>query len=137
MVDFFGKKRLEERIIELEEAIAVQEREREELVRTLEKRDEKIKRLTSANQEANIALKALERKAAAQIASTAQITEQVGEKPGLPDAMEAVHERAEYPHSEAQRIPFTQGGSAGCMLSLIRTRKLRPPGENQKCGEYG
>ena len=85
MVDFFGKKRLEERIIELEEAIAVQEREREELVRTLEKRDEKIKRLTSANQEANIALKALERKAAAQTASSAQITEQAGEKPGVPD----------------------------------------------------
>ena len=56
MVDLFGKKKLEDRISELEEAIAVQERETEELVRTLQKREEKIKRLTSANQEANLAL---------------------------------------------------------------------------------
>ncbi len=65
MVDLFGKKKLEDRVLELEAAKAALEREKEEFVRTLEKREEKIRKLTSANQEANLALKAVEQKAAA------------------------------------------------------------------------
>ena len=65
MVDLFGKKKLEDRILELQAALAKQEGEKEELLRTLEKREEKIGRLSSANQEANLALKAVEQKAAA------------------------------------------------------------------------
>ena len=65
MVDLFGKKKLEDRILEQQAALAKLEGEKEELLRTLEKREEKIRRLTSANQEANIALKAVEQKAAA------------------------------------------------------------------------
>jgi uncharacterized coiled-coil protein SlyX len=65
MVDLFGKKKLDDRILELETALAKQEDEKEELLRTLEKRDEKIRRLSSANQEANLALKAADQKAAA------------------------------------------------------------------------
>jgi len=68
-MDLFGKKKLEERISELEEriseleeALAAREREKEELVRNLDKKEEKIKRLASANQEANLALKAIEQK---------------------------------------------------------------------------
>jgi hypothetical protein len=64
-VDLFGKKKLEDRVMELEAAKAALEREKEEFVRTLEKREEKIRKLTSANQEANLALKAAEQKAAA------------------------------------------------------------------------
>lgn len=64
MVDLFGKKKLEERISELEEALAAQAQETDELLRTLEKREERIKRLASANQEANLALKAMEQRAA-------------------------------------------------------------------------
>ncbi len=65
MVDLFGKKKLEDRVLELEAARAALEHEKEEFVRTLEKREEKIRKLTSANQEANLALKAAEQKAAA------------------------------------------------------------------------
>jgi hypothetical protein len=64
-VDLFGKKKLEDRVMELEAAYAALEREKDEFVRTLEKRDEKIRKLASANQEANLAIKAMEQKAAA------------------------------------------------------------------------
>ncbi|MCK9439943.1 MAG: hypothetical protein M0Q13_00755, partial [Methanothrix sp.] len=65
LVDLFGKKKLEDRILELQAALAKQEGEKEELLRTLEKREEKMRRLTSANQEVNLALKAAEQKMAA------------------------------------------------------------------------
>ena len=65
MVDLFGKKKLDDRISELETALAKLEDEKVELLRTLEKREEKMRRLTSANQEANLALKAAEQKAVA------------------------------------------------------------------------
>ncbi len=65
MVDLFGKKKLEDRVLELDAARAALEGEKEELLRTLEKREEKIRKLTSANQEANLALKAMEQKVAA------------------------------------------------------------------------
>ncbi|MEI6103297.1 MAG: Vms1/Ankzf1 family peptidyl-tRNA hydrolase [Methanothrix sp.] len=65
MVDLFGKKKLDDRILELQAALAKLEDEKEELLRTLEKRDEKMRKLSSANQEANLALKAAEQKAAA------------------------------------------------------------------------
>jgi hypothetical protein len=65
LVDLFGKKKLDDRILELQAALAKLEDEKEELLRTLEKRDEKMRKLSSANQEANLALKAAEQKAAA------------------------------------------------------------------------
>jgi hypothetical protein len=65
LVDLFGKKKLEDRVLELDAARAALEREKEEFMRTLEKREEKIRKLTSANQEANLALKAAEQKVAA------------------------------------------------------------------------
>jgi len=65
LVDLFGKKKLEDRIVELQATLAKLEGEKEQLLRTLEKRDEKISKLSSANQEANLALKAAEQKAAA------------------------------------------------------------------------
>jgi len=65
LVDLFGKKKLEDRVLELDAAKAALEGEKEELLRTLEKREEKIRKLTSANQEANLALKAMEQKVAA------------------------------------------------------------------------
>jgi hypothetical protein len=65
LVDLFGKKKLEDRILELQTALAKLEGEKEQLLRTLDKRDEKISKLTSANQEANLALKAAEQRAAA------------------------------------------------------------------------
>jgi hypothetical protein len=65
LVDLFGKKKLEDRIVELQAVLAELEGEKEQLLRTLEKRDEKISKLSSANQEANLALKAAEQRAAA------------------------------------------------------------------------
>jgi len=52
-VDLFGKKKLSDRIHELEFGMAELRRENEELVRTLEKREEKIRKLASAYQEPN------------------------------------------------------------------------------------
>jgi hypothetical protein len=63
LVDIFGKKKLEDRIMELEAGMARLKQEKEELMRTLDKRDEKIRRLTSSNQEAIMALKAAEKRA--------------------------------------------------------------------------
>ena len=67
MVDLFGKKKLDDRILVLQAALSKLEDEKVELLRTLEKREEKIRRLSSANQEANLVLKAAEQKAAAHI----------------------------------------------------------------------
>ena len=85
-MDLFGKKKLEERIGELEEALAAREREKEELARTLEKREEKIKRLASANQETNLALKAMEQKAALKVAPSSDIEKNEVQKARLPEA---------------------------------------------------
>ena len=57
MVDLFGKKRLEDRIQELESILDRDMQKRVELERLLEKREEKIRKLTSDYQEANLALK--------------------------------------------------------------------------------
>ena len=65
MVDLFGKKKLEERILELEAERSRLEGEREDLLRTLEKRDERIKKLSALAQEASLALKAAEQRQAA------------------------------------------------------------------------
>jgi len=69
MVDLFGKKKLEERILELEAERSRLEGEKEDLLRTLEKRDERIRKLSALAQEASLALKAAEQRAAAQAAS--------------------------------------------------------------------
>ena len=71
MVDLFGKKKLEDRILELESSLKDLESDREELARTLEKRDEKIRKLNAANQECNLALKDAEKRAAAAATSSA------------------------------------------------------------------
>jgi hypothetical protein len=65
LVDLFGKKKLEDRILDLQAHLARIEGEKEELQRTLDKREEKIRKLSGANQEASLALKAAEQKAAA------------------------------------------------------------------------
>jgi len=72
LVDLFGKKKLEDRILELQAELAKLEGEKEEFLRTLEKREEKIRRLSTANQEANLALKAAEQKAAASLSAPLQ-----------------------------------------------------------------
>ncbi|MDD1760828.1 MAG: hypothetical protein LUQ59_01215 [Methanothrix sp.] len=78
LVDLFGKKKLEDRIRELEAALAKLEREKDDFVRTLEKRDEKIRRLSASNQEANIALKAAEQRAAAVVSAPSSVLPQDG-----------------------------------------------------------
>jgi hypothetical protein len=62
LVDLFGKKKLDDRISELEVSLSTAQKEKEDLLNTLEKREEKIKKLTSSLQEANVALKAAEKK---------------------------------------------------------------------------
>jgi hypothetical protein len=68
LVDIFGRKKREERESgderkrELEASLAELQKEREELLRTLEKRDEKVRQLSSALQEARIALKTAEQR---------------------------------------------------------------------------
>jgi len=82
LVDLFGKKKLEDRIQELEAGIAKLLSEKEELLQTLKKREDKIRRLASANQEANLALKAAEQRAATTSPpSLPGLAEQVEKKP--------------------------------------------------------
>ncbi len=64
LVDLFGKKKLDDRIRELEASLLEAEKKNEELLATLEKREEKIKKLASGLQEANVALKAAEQRTA-------------------------------------------------------------------------
>jgi hypothetical protein len=73
LVDLFGKKKLEDRIAELQAALAKLQGEKEQLLSTIEKRDEKISKLAAANQQANLALKAAEQRTAA--AATAPTTQ--------------------------------------------------------------
>lgn len=77
LVDLFGKKKLEDRILELEAGLAKLEREKDDLFRTLEKRDERDQ-LSAANQEANIALKAAEQRAAAVVSAPSSVLPQAG-----------------------------------------------------------
>ena len=67
-MDLFGKKKLEDRILELESGLLELEKGKDELIHTLEKREEKIRKLTSANQEENLALKAALLRTAASLA---------------------------------------------------------------------
>ena len=76
MGDLVGKKKLEERILELEAEISRREGEREDLLRTLEKRDERIKKLSALAQEASLALKAAEQRLAALAASPAALLDE-------------------------------------------------------------
>jgi hypothetical protein len=57
LVDLFGKKKREEKERGLEASLAELQKDREELLRILEKREERVKQLNSALQEARIALK--------------------------------------------------------------------------------
>lgn len=59
-MDLFGKKRHQERISELEGMLQDLTREKEELKHTLEKREERLKKITSAYQETRRALKEAE-----------------------------------------------------------------------------
>ena len=79
-MDLFGKKKLEERILELEAERARLEGEKKDLMRTLDKRDERIRKLSAAIQEANLALKAAEQRASAR-ASPASSEASGGESP--------------------------------------------------------
>lgn len=62
-MDIFGKRKYEEKVGELEQKLLMLANEKEDLTRVIEKRDEKIRKLTSAYQESCIALKAAEQKA--------------------------------------------------------------------------
>ncbi|MGC9514352.1 Vms1/Ankzf1 family peptidyl-tRNA hydrolase [Methanocrinis sp.] len=65
MVDLLGKKKLEEEIERLRARVAEQEEERDSLQLQIERREEKIRKLTAAGQETSLALKAAEQKIAA------------------------------------------------------------------------
>ena len=65
MVDLLGKKKLEEEIDRLRSRVAEQEEERGSLELQIERREEKIRKLTSASQETSRALKAAEQRIAA------------------------------------------------------------------------
>lgn len=62
LVDLFGKKKYEDRIRELESRVSDLSREMDDLTYQLEKKEEKIRKLTSVYQETNLALKAAEKK---------------------------------------------------------------------------
>jgi uncharacterized protein YeeX (DUF496 family) len=70
-LDLFGKRKYEERIEDLLQRLSSQQKEREDLLKTIEKRDEKIRKLTSTYQESCVALKAAEQKASQSQAASA------------------------------------------------------------------
>ncbi|MFB3766135.1 MAG: Vms1/Ankzf1 family peptidyl-tRNA hydrolase [Methanotrichaceae archaeon] len=66
-MDLFGRRKYEEQIRELERKLSELQKEKEDLEKIIEKRDEKIRKLTNAYQESCIALKAAEQKAISQV----------------------------------------------------------------------
>ncbi len=94
MVDLFGKKKQEDRISKLEEEILMLEKERDGLKLTIDKRDEKMKKLASSYQEAVTALKAAELKAASS-AQQLQGEEEKEERDTGPKALRMAPEDAE------------------------------------------
>ena len=118
MVDLFGKRKLEERILELEAEKSQLEGEREDLLCTLEKRDERIKKLSAAIQEANLALKAAEqRSAAAQAAS--------------PAAAENQKDRQHEPRPEGRKLGLRETD-----LLLEKLHAIRSPREDLLVAYY-
>jgi len=65
LVDLLGKKKLEEEIEGLRARVSELEEERDSLQLQIERREEKIRKLTAAGQETSLALKAAEQKIAA------------------------------------------------------------------------
>jgi hypothetical protein len=61
-LDIFGKKELKNRVKDLESNLEELTKEKEELLSTLQRREEKIRKLTNAYQDTKIALKAAEQK---------------------------------------------------------------------------
>lgn len=82
-MDLFGKKRLEETIRDLEARVSRLEGERDELLSTLAKRDERIKKLAYAYQEAQIACKQAEQRIKATEASGSSQETKTDMKNGL------------------------------------------------------
>src|SRR5512137_337009 len=80
LVDLFGKKKYEDRIKELELRVLSLAKDKDELTSNLEKREEKIRKLSSSYQEAKLALKAIEQKAISSEAKFAVL----GEEPQNP-----------------------------------------------------
>jgi hypothetical protein len=62
LIDLFRNKKSEDRVIELQSALEALHKEKDDLSRALENREEKIRKLSSAYQETNLALKAAEQK---------------------------------------------------------------------------
>jgi DNA repair exonuclease SbcCD ATPase subunit len=82
LVDLFGKKKYEERIKELELLVHELAKDKDELTSNLEKREEKIRKLSSYYQEAKLALKAIEQKAVSSEAKPAILCEEPQEPKG-------------------------------------------------------
>jgi hypothetical protein len=76
LVDLFGKKKYEDRIRELELRVLELAKDKDDLTSNLEKREEKIRRLSSSYQEAKMALKAIEQKAISSEAKYAILDEE-------------------------------------------------------------
>ncbi len=81
MVDLFGKKKLDDRVRELETGLQEMQKEKEDLLKTIERRDDKIKKLTSSLQEANVALKSTEKKVSPANVSMQQLKPVEGQMP--------------------------------------------------------
>ena len=73
LIDLFRSKKSEDRINELQSALGELRKEKDDLSRALENREEKIRKLSNAYQEANLALKAAEQKASMARADQASV----------------------------------------------------------------
>jgi hypothetical protein len=121
LVDLFGKKKLDDRIMELETSLSEAQKKNEELLATIEKRDEKIKKLTSAYQEANVALKAAEQRTAS-AAARIETDEAVGQKPQGTKLTPREFERL------AKRLLILRSPEDDLLTAYIGNHASPPPG---------
>ncbi|HSD59122.1 MAG TPA: Vms1/Ankzf1 family peptidyl-tRNA hydrolase [Methanotrichaceae archaeon] len=121
LVDLFGKKKLDDRIREMETSLLEAQKKNEELLATIEKRDEKIKKLTSAYQEANVALKAAEQRTAS-VEARLEPEKAVGQKPQgtklTPREFERLIKKLSMLHSPEEDLLTAYAGISKALPSL-------------------
>lgn len=136
MVDLFGKTKLKDRLADLEARLEVLQKENEELLRTLEKREDKIRKLSSAYQEVNLALKASEQRTTAPHPAKSDDSREIrpsGEKLGPREIERLMNRllshRSPYDDlvtaylSEAESLPPGLPAQAGPLLKSINSER--------------
>jgi uncharacterized coiled-coil protein SlyX len=122
LIDLLGKGKLESQIHELELRIATLEKEREDLQHKIDKREDKIKKLNRAHQEARLSLKAAEKK----------LDDLMDKTPSSSLDKFAPEERSsppDYPEETIRKLPMKELAPAELARLITRLRACRSPEE--------